>query len=298
MLDTRTLIAFVTVAEESSFTRAAHRLCVAQPALTKQIKRIEDELGLQLFRRTKRSVRLTPDGTQLVDGARIALDACQSVAVKAEQLRRHISGHLRIGFTPTSAHVVLPPLIRRFRTRHPQVECELVELSSGEQINAIENGSLDAGILRPAADRSDVVHFKQLVRESLVVLIPRDHRLAGRTSLSLASLRSEIFVAISKTTAPLLFEEVLSACRSQGFTPEIGHEATQLHAVASLVAAGCGVAVLPASARHIRLNDLLYKPLRHKSLQTVIAIAWSRVQTHRTVEALIETAGEVRFGRG
>jgi DNA-binding transcriptional LysR family regulator len=297
-MDLRQLSGFVTVAEELGFTRAANRLYLAQPALTKQIQRLEDEFGFHLFVRDKRSVRLTNAGVVLLERARQALQSSALVTSTAEQVRRGEAGHLRIAFTPAAPHRILPVLIRTFRTRYPHIRCTFVELTSGEQVAALKGKTLDLGILRPAGpplEMEDNIAFRELSSESFVALLPRAHRLSTLSSVPLKRLAGEEFVMVAKRIAPLMYEQIHSACHAAGFTPNIAHEATQMHAVAALVAAGCGVSLLPGSVRHVQLRDLVYRRLRATTLRSTIGLAWSAEMVTAPVQAFLRVAAEITF---
>jgi DNA-binding transcriptional LysR family regulator len=294
-IDIRQLLAFLTVAEELNFTRAAARLYVAQPALTKQIQHFEAELGLQLFLRDKRSVRLTAEGAALLETARTALGSVEHVAHTAGQLRRGEAGQITVAFTPAAA-TVLPVLMRTFRARFPCISCTLKEMTTADQVGALHAQLLDIGILRPGRISDGALKglmFKQLNREPFVAVLPREHALAKGQSVSLRRMGQESFVLIAETAAPVMHHQILEACRAAGFVPSVSHEVTQMHAVAALVAAGCGVSVLPASIRHIRFREIVYKPLIGTTLDSVIGLAWSAASVTAPMQALVEVSGQV-----
>src|SRR5262252_5798689 len=182
------LTSFAALADELHFTRAAARLHVAQPALTKRIQQLERALGVRLFVRTRRSVRLTAEGEVLLEKARLVIRAAEDLAATARRLSDGDEGRLRIGFTPSAPHHVLPALMQTFRRQHPAIGCVLAEASSEDQIRQIFEGELDVGILRPPAIRPATLVCTTFLEEPYVAVLPRHHQLASARALSLAEL--------------------------------------------------------------------------------------------------------------
>ena len=284
------LTSFAALAEDLHFTRAASRLHVAQPALTKRIQHLERALGLRLFVRTRRSVRLTSDGELLLEKARQVLRAADDLAATARRLRDGEIGRLRVGFTPSAPHHVLPALMRTFRRRHPAVTCVLSEASSDEQVRLLLDGDLDVGILRPPATSPPALLCTTFLEEPYVAVLPRNHRLARARAISLADLSSEPFVLIARKIVAAIHDQILAACAAAGYTVRIGQEATHIHAVVALVAAGCGVSLLPESAAELGVRDVVCRPLKHTTLRTVMAVAHLRHTTSPAVRAFVQAA--------
>ena len=267
------LKAFVALADELHFTRAAARLHVAQPALTKRIQQLERITGLRLFVRSHRSVRTTPAGDVLLTPARQALAALELVAQTATRAAAGEVGRLRIGFTPSAPHHVLPKAVRAFRRAHPDVECLLTETGSDDQVERLLSGDLDVGILRPPAVLPARLTCRRFLEEPFVVVLPRDHRLAGRRALSLGDLRAEPFVLIARRVVRAVHDQIVAACQAAGFSPVVIQQATHIHSVVGLVASGLGISILPASAATLGLRDVVCRPLRRSSLTTIMAVA-------------------------
>jgi DNA-binding transcriptional LysR family regulator len=270
------LASFVALADDLHFTRAAQKVHVAQPALTKRIQQLEQALGGPLFTRTRRAVRLTPAGELLLPHARRVVQAAEALSLAAERLRDGAIGRLRIGFSPSAPHHVLPALMRAFRRRHPAVECVLTELPSDAQIEQLEAGDLDVGILRPPSLLPARLQCTTFFEEPFVAVLPRDHRLARRRAVSLRDLAGEPFILVSRRLVASIHEQILGACSAVGFTPASVREVTHVHAVVSLVAAGCGVSVLPRSAAQVGMKDVVCRPLSRPSLVTEMAVAHLR----------------------
>jgi DNA-binding transcriptional LysR family regulator len=284
------LASFAALAEELHFTRAASRLHVAQPALTKRIQQLEHALGLQLFVRTRRSVRLTADGELLLEKAHRVLGAAGDFASTAGRLRSGEIGRLRIGFTPSAPHHVLPALMQRFRRRYPSITCALNEASSDEQVRQILDGDLDVGILRPPAAPPAALLCTTFLEEPFVAVLPRNHALAGARAISLSDLSPEPFVLIARRVVAAIHDQILAACAAAGFTARVAQEATHIHAVVALVAAGCGVSLLPQSAAELGVRGVVCRPLLRTPLRTVMAVAHLRRTGSSAVRAFAETA--------
>jgi DNA-binding transcriptional LysR family regulator len=267
------LRSFVALSDELHYTRAAARLHVAQPALTKRIQQLESGLGLRLFARTRRSVRLTSAGELLLPRARQAVVAVEGFSTTAQRVRDGELGRLRIGFSPSAPHHVLPVLMRVFRRRHPGIECVLTELPSDAQVDQLLAGDIDVGILRPPAAPPPQLTCAIFLEEPFVAVLPRDHRLASTRSVRLEALATEPFVLIAQRSAAAIHDQVIAACAAAGFAPRSIREATHVHAVVSLVAAGCGVSLLPRSAAQVGVRDAVCRPLRRATILTVMAVA-------------------------
>ncbi len=281
---------FVALADELHFTRAAKRLNVAQPALTKRIQQLEEVLGVQLFHRTRRAVELTPDGRSLLDAARHVINGAGELAAFAARLRGGEAGRLRLAFTPSAPHHVLPALMRDFRRRHPDVACILREAGSEEQVRLLLSGEVDVGILRPPAPCPVDLVCRTFLEEPYLAVLPRDHALASRHTVSLASLADQPFVMISRQVVATIYNQIIDACAAAGFAPRIVQEATHIHAVVGLVAAGCGVTLLPASAATLGVREAVCRPLRPATLTTVMALA-HRIHPRPVVAPLLRSAG-------
>lgn len=287
-----TLASFAALAEELHFTRTAARLHVAQPALTKRIQQLERALGIRLFVRTRRSVSLTGDGRVLLEKAQAVLRASSDLTTTARRLKEGEIGQLRIGFTPSAPHHVLPAVMQSFRRRYPEITCALTEASSDDQVRQLIDGDLDVGILRPPSTWPPVLLGTTFLEEPYVAVIPKNHRLAIRRSLSLKDLAAEPFVIIGRRVVAAIHDQIVAACAAAGFTPRVAQEATHIHAVVALVAAGCGVTVLPKSAAEVGMRDVVCRPLRGTPLRTVMSVARARRSVSPAVRAFVQTVDE------
>jgi len=258
-MEIRHLRYFVAVAEELHFGRAAQRLHIQQPPLSRQIQDLESELGFPLFERSRRRVELTPAGTALLGRARQVFDALEVAIHDARSASEGESGRLVVGYPSSLAYSGLTELLRAFRTRFPSVEISLRELPPADQVDGLKGGSLDVGFVRSSPD--DPTLAAELVRrEALMVVLPDDHRLAKQRSIPLKALAQEPFVLFPRARGPAFFDQLMALCGRAGFTPRIVQEAAQLDIV-SLVAAGFGISIMPSSMRNFRRPGLAFRAI-------------------------------------
>lgn len=244
----REIECFIAVAEELSFTRAAKRLHLAQPPLSRHVRTLEEKLGAELFTREPRGVSLTGAGSLFYDEVR---NIPRRIVRAGDAARRCAQGEitrLRIGFVSAVMNEALVTTLRRFREAHPTVQIMLHDVSPQEQLRAIADGRLDGGFvgLEPP-DQPAGIRFVNWHREALMLYVPASHELAGRKTVSLKALADESFIAVSSESAPAFASHVLALCRTAGFRPRIILESPRAQAVALMVAAGSGVAILPAA---------------------------------------------------
>jgi len=245
---------------------------------------------VRLFVRTRPSVRLTSEGEVLLEKARQVIRDAEDLSATARRLSDGEQGRLRIGFTPSAPHHVLPALMQTFRRQHPDISCMLAEASSEDQIRQILEGDLDVGILRPPATRPATLVCTTFLEEPYVAVLPGHHRLASARAVSLADLSSEPFVLIARRVVAAIHDQIVAACVDAGFTIRVAQEATHIHAVVALVAAGCGVSLLPKSAAELGVRGVVCRPLKHTSLRTVMAVAHLRHHTSPAVRAFVQSA--------
>ena len=248
---------FVAVAEELHFHRAAERLHMAQPPLSRHIRVLEDELGVQLFDRSTRRVALTEAGRFLYPDVRKVLTDLSAIEQRAAEFRTGEGGVLRLGFVDSSSYEMMPLFLRAHRSRWPKVEYELLSMSSDEQRAAIVEGQIDLGIGR-ATGTDREVHATTLKVERLFLAVGVDHELAGRKRVRIAETDQEAFIGFDRRISPSMHTQLsnLFALSDVDYNPFI--EATEYTTILGLVAAGEGIAVVPAGVRSFRPADLRY----------------------------------------
>ena len=264
-MELRHLRYFLAVAEHRSFTRAAAALGIQQPPLSQQIRDLERELGYPLFRRLPRGVELTEGGAVFRDEAKAVLAAVARGVKRAAQAAQGTVGSLSLGFTSSAViHRFAPELIRRYREAHPGVELEVEEGNAATVTRAVAAGRLDiAFIRRPVSDESSL-EYHMVVEEKLLVALPMHHPLAARarrraaTHVRIADLASESFILVRRPGAPGMYGDLIDACHAAGFAPKVVAEVDQMLTNITLVAAGVGISVVPASMKDIHREDVFY----------------------------------------
>ncbi len=263
MLELRHYRSFIAVAEELHFGRAAQRLHMAQPPLSQQIQAMERLLGGALFNRTRRKVELTETGRLLLEEARKVL----AQADKAEQLTlravRGEAGRLEIGFTGSLPfNTVMPTLIRRFRRAWPDIQLTLVEMPTARQAEALLDGRIDIGFLRPSvAVAIPGLDMRLVERERLTFVCNAEHPLAACPSLSVADLAKEEFIFLPRHIGTGLYDKVMGLAHAAGFVPTIAVEAHQMSTIVSMAAIGLGVSIVPDAMRRVQVDGVAFRPL-------------------------------------
>jgi len=270
-MELRQLRYFVAVAEELHFGRAAERLGIAQPPLSRQIQRLEVELGFELFDRSRRRVELRPAGAVLLERAHDVLERLDEAVREARRTSSGKRGRVVVGYPSSLAYTGLVGLLRAFRSEFPDVELSVRELPLAEQMEGLKSGQLDVGFVRGPVDDRELA-CECMRREPLLLALPADHPLTARRELSLESVAKEPFVFFPRARAPAFFDLLLALCHQAGFTPQIRHEAPQAD-VLSMVAAGFGISIMPASVRESRRADVEFRPFVGAPL-TELLLAW------------------------
>ncbi|MFM0325228.1 LysR family transcriptional regulator [Caballeronia glebae] len=276
-MELRHLRYFLAVAETANFTKAAEMLGIGQPPLSQQIKALEQELDVVLFKRTARGAELTLAGRVFADEARRVLDGAQRAARAAKRAARGETGHLRVGFTGTAAfNERVSGLIRKFREAYPDAELTLHEAASGVLLDEIEAGQLDVAIVRPERRVADIVQQQSWDDEPMLVALPIGHPLASRRRIELAELIDEPFVQVPRAAGGTLFDDIVAACAAAGFEPRLAQPAPQMASAVTLVAAGLGISIVPKAITQVRVAGVVYRPLVARGLRARLALASRR----------------------
>lgn len=292
-MELRHLAGFVAVAEELHFGRAADRLHMAQPPLSQQIRQLERDLGVQLFERTTRSVRLTSAGQAMLLPAKTVLADVETAARAAQAGGRGEVGRVSIGFAGASTHQTIPRLTRAVRLRHPGVELVLRgQMYSGEGLSRVADGSLDLTFLRLPV-RHERVTTRVVDREELVAALPADHRLARQERVALVDLAEEPFVSFPGLGGSAVREALVQACLAAGFSPRIVQEAPDSYTILALVAAGVGVTLTVSTVQHIEVEGMVYRPLADPLPPILLALAWRRDNPTAALHSVLAVAEEV-----
>jgi DNA-binding transcriptional LysR family regulator len=283
-MDLRQLKYLVALAEERNFTRAAASVHVAQPALSQQIRKLEDELGLALVERTTRRMSLTAAGELLVVRARRILAELESAETELQALRGMYAGHVTIGTMHTMGPVDLSLVLALFAERHPAVDFTVCEQSSGEMAEMLRVDELDLAFLSVTERmESHGLGLHQLVSEELVVVLSREHRLGKRRQVRMAELADEPFVSFREGAR--LRELLVSASHGAGFEPRVTIESNESQRIRRLVARGLGVAILPRSDAEDPGAAVAVARLVEPTLSRDITLAWREGRRHAPAAA-------------
>ena len=285
-MEFRQLRYFVAVAQELHFGKAAERLEITQPALSKQIRTLETELDIELLTRTKRSVTLTKAGEVFLVQAQQLLQQAEEAIKLAKRTSLGELGRLVIGYTATATYTVLPELIRRFRVQYPQVELEMWELSTEAQVTAINQGEIDLGFLHPPID-SRGLELHPLLAEEFVAVLPKNHPLTAKDSISLVDLTQESFILHPRVEGPFLYDGFLKLCRQAGFEPQIIQEVNSHQSRICLVAAGMGITFIPAGLQKAIAQDLICISVLDIPFKLEFAASWRSLNVTPVLQKFI-----------
>ncbi len=251
---------FLAVARTRNFSRAAEDCHVAQPSLSQQIKKLEDELGERLFERTKRAVSLTPAGELFRQHAQRVLEEVDQARESVREVRGLVLGRVTLGALPTVAPYYLPGRLRKFAARHPGIEIVVHEDTTAQLVQAVLAKELDIALLSLPVERAGLV-AEEFFDEPLLVALPQEHRLAkrGAKPLSLDDLDCETFILMKE--GHCLAGQALQFCRLNGFSPRVSFRSAQIETVLAFVASGWGVSVVPAMARARSPKGVVYRSI-------------------------------------
>ncbi|PUA17134.1 LysR family transcriptional regulator [Glaciimonas sp. PCH181] len=291
MIELRHLTYFRTVAETLHFGRAAGLLHISQPPLTRQIAALERELGVMLFDRSRRNVQLTQAGQNFYkDTAEIfnALDRAKRNAVSTSAGK---SGALMVGFMMSSAYNILPSVTRHYSAAYPEVDMQLTEYVPNLLAIDIKENKCDVGIMYRPEDCAGL-DSRTIYCEPLVLVLPKNHRLASSEMISPKDLASESFISIPRTIAPVVYDLIVDYCRVNGFSPRIKLATNLQQTIVNLVGEGLGVAMVPSSMQAMHLETTVFKRMTDAPMVEV-AVIWNKENRNPCLRTFVETAEEV-----
>jgi len=287
-MELRHLRYFVAVAEDLNFTRAAAKLRLAQPSLTRQIHNLEEEIGVRLLNRSKSQVTLTEEGRAFLNDARRILILAQESILAVQQLSRGETGRLNIAYLPNFDFELLPETLRAFRQTFPHVALNLFDMPPAEQLRALETRKIDLGFvgLRPPAT-ADNLQWESIAQHRTVVVLPIKHPLAEKRQVRLSDLATMFFVGMSERTHPGFREWLNGTCQQAGFTPRVLQDAELEPALMTFVAEGLGVTLAREHIKKLPHPGVVFRPLA-PAVRTDYCIAWNRNNDSRALQQYVE----------
>ncbi|GAA1091281.1 LysR substrate-binding domain-containing protein [Nocardiopsis composta] len=297
MFSLEQLGSFVAVAEELHYGRAAARLSMTQPPLSRRIQLLEHELGVQLVDRSRRSVRLTPAGRAFLPDARRILRLAQEASQSVRKVPQGKGGRVALGFTAAAAYSFLGEALTELGDRLPEVDLVLREMVTGAQVEALLAGRIDLGMVRPPVSGGDIATCP-LAREDLVAAVPDGHPLASRERIDAADFHGRPFVMYSPWEARYFHEVLVGAFRAAGVAPEHTQYVGQIHTVLALVRAGLGAALVPEAARALHLDGVVLRPVTGLPPAPVeLHAAWRTGNDNPALAAVVQVVRELGTAR-
>jgi DNA-binding transcriptional LysR family regulator len=247
-VELRQIRSFLSIAETLHFGRTAELIHLSQPALSLQIRALEEEVGVRLFERNRRKTTLTAAGLAFRDDAAAALSQLEQAVRRARLAANGKLGILRIGFISTAGREIVPDIVRQFRELNPEVEFSLRNIVTAEQVRMLETGALDIGFLRVPTGGHSALDVVTVHREPFVLVVPSSHKLAKRKRVRLGELAGQDFVGYERTHAPGFHDLIFGILHDAGIAPNVSQTAGEIPTLISLVDSGMGITILPASA--------------------------------------------------
>lgn len=287
-MELRHLRYFVAVGEALSFTKAASRLHLSQPSLTRQVRDLELEIDVKLLDRTKQQIVLTAEGRAFLVDAKRVVGLSAEIVKSVQRLSRHENAALQIGYVANLFYDILPGVLTSFQASFPTIPVNLFDMSCGDQIRALEDGRLDLGFIglcRPTEPTELEVHTVATYRA--LAALPKDHPLTNAEVVKLKELKSMFFIGISETSFPGYHRWITQTCRQAGFKPKILQDAEIERAAVDSVAAGLGVTILPDPVRKFAHHDVVFRPIA-PAIKMKAGVAWKRGNSSPGLRGYIE----------
>jgi DNA-binding transcriptional LysR family regulator len=289
-MEFRHIRSFLSVAETLHFGRSARLLNVSQPALSLQVKALEEELGVQLLSRNRQGTVLTDAGQAFREDAAVALEKLEFAKRKAQWASAGKLGHIRIGFISTAGSEIVPNLMRRFRKSYPDVEFSIRNILTGPQLEMIGDGLLDVGFLRLPIENRKEIAVTTVHREAFVAVLPSWHSLSAKKEIRLRELKGNPFVLYAREYAPGFHDLLTGMLSNAGVIPNVVQTAGEMSTLISLVDAGVGVSIVPASAAKRIVSKVAVCSLADRLPESEIGLALARHNNSPVVRRFCEFA--------
>lgn len=276
---------FVAVAEELHFGRAAVRLFMTQPPLSRQIQLLEAGLGVQLLERSSRSVRLTAAGKVFYEDARTIMALADKAQVAARRTASGEAGCVVIGYTALAGYSLIPDLVSVLKKRFPDIDIVLREMVSSEQQEALAAHTIDLAFMRPVMS-TQAFGYALAAREPMMLAVPASHPLAGKPRIVLGDMAQQPFIMYAPQEAKYFHERIAQLFAATGVCPRYVQHIAQTHTILALVKAGIGLAIVPAAAQALRLDNIVYRPLWRKDVFAELYLAWPLEHRNPALDAI------------
>lgn len=272
-MELRHLRYFAVLADELHFSRAADRLHIAQPGLSRQIRQLEEEIGVRLFDRNNRRVALTEAGIYLQKSTRRLLADIDATVVRARQIGEGLSGQLRIGYIGSAMQRTIPDLLLRVKELHPDVRFSLREMDNPEQLEALLQGEIDLGFVR-VEEVTPPLRMRAVHRDTFSLVLPENHPVSADNFTGLKQFREEPFILFEPTYSPSYYDKVLELFAAAGFTPDASHSTVNASSIYRLVANGMGLSVVPTVLAEGYDMGVKFIELTEVPQRTTLRVAW------------------------
>lgn len=296
-MELRQIRYFRQVATELSFTRAARSLHMAQPPLSRQIKLLEEELGVDLFERVGRGIRMTDAGRYFLIQTENLTQKLDEIIRATQRIGRKEKRRFGLGFVPSTLYGFMPQFISRLRELDDQVDIELFEMTTLQQFNALKAGRIDIGVGRIMLD-DDEIERVMLRDEGIVVALPAHHPLSDRSTLTLQDVATEPLILYPARPRPSYADQVLTMFRNRGQTPNVIQQVNELQTAIGLVAAGVGAAMVPESVRGLHRIDVAYVYMDEPGFSTPIMLSWRKKDASAFLKDAVSLARTMASSQG
>ena len=292
-MEFRQLQYFLGVADELHFSRAAEKLFIAQPALSRQIQALEESLGVLLFERDKRNVKLTPAGEYLREEAKLVLSQVENITKRTQLIHKGEEGELRIGHPGSAIYSVIPPLLSKLRQDYPSIKANLSEVLEDDLYGNLKNYQIDVGFTREQFPNKYLT-TKVLSEEPFALILPENHWITPENFTSLAQVKYESFILPPRQTS-LYYELLEQICRREGFLPNIVHESMHGATILRLVEYNLGISIMPVSYRQSAAMRVKFIELKDIPERTQLSMAWRKNDTNPILQKFLKVADEMVF---
>ncbi len=286
-IELRHLRYFMAVAKEKNFRKASELLFITQPGLSRQIKQMEESLGVKLFNRTNKKVTITPAGEFLKKELVFTFNHLETTFRQLQLINDGQDGEIRLGFVNSAMQNLIPPLLKKMQTDFPNIHFSLKELSSSKQIEQLKSNEIDIGFVR-SSTVPDRIHLKTIFKEKFAVVLPKSHVLNERSFRHVGQLAKEPFIMFSKEDSPGYYNKIMSICEQKGFTPQVSHRTVHDNTIFKLVESGLGVAIVPNSFRHGLNLNIKFIELRNITQEAKLSVVWEKENRNPALSKFIK----------